>query len=104
MRNAAATAACAESHRTDDQDMNTSRIHADGSPCLEGTGSVPKDFVACCADVEARTTACVFDLRFEFWPRKNAWFIPLDPEVGGGGIEIAFCPHCGTRLGSIGAS
>lgn len=76
----------------------TSRFHDDGSPCVEGTQSVPTDFSACCAAFDARTSACLFDVRYEFWHKHDAWFIPLSEAVGGGGIPITFCPHCGTRL------
>lgn len=84
--------------------MTNANVHRDGTPCVEGAQAVPSAFVACCSALEERTRACVIDVRFEFWPEHKAWFIPLVPDAGGGAIEIAFCPHCGTRLIGTGAS
>ena len=72
--------------------------HADGSRCPEGTQRVPRRFESCCAAFEARTRACTFDVRYEWWPEQRNWFVPIAESAGGGGIAIAHCPHCGAKL------
>lgn len=81
----------------DDEQLARS-THTDGSPCPEGTQSVPADFRPCCAAFGARTLSCYFDIRYEWWEEHDAWFIIIDPTAGGGGLAIAFCPHCGGKL------
>lgn len=76
----------------------TRRTHTDGSLCLEGTQRVPRRFTPCCGHFAARTLACYFDVRYEHWPR-HGWLIVISPDAGGGGIRIAYCPHCGAALG-----
>jgi hypothetical protein len=73
-------------------------LHADGTVCREGTRRVPRAFRACCSAFDHRTLACVFDVRYEWWPRQKSWFVPIHDTAGGGGIAIAFCPHCGAKL------
>ncbi|HNT78321.1 MAG TPA: hypothetical protein PKH77_25195 [Anaerolineae bacterium] len=72
--------------------------HPNGTPCLEGTAYVPQDFRPCCDLFAAHTTTCVYDLRYEWWPRSRQWVIALAKAAGGGGIVIHYCPHCGARL------
>jgi hypothetical protein len=72
-------------------------VHPDGSICREGTCSVPQGFVARCKAFNFHTTACVFDIRYEWWPRKDHWVICV-ADGGSSGIAIAFCPHCGKKL------
>jgi len=74
------------------------KTHDDGSQCPEGTRKVPRGFKPCCDSFDQHTRACYFDLRYEWWPKYKGWFIPLAPKAGGGGIQIQFCPHCGTSL------
>ncbi len=72
--------------------------HIDGTPCPEGTASLPRGHVFCCEAFRQRTLACYFDVRYEWWPRQRGWFNVITPDAGGGGIALAFCPHCGTKL------
>lgn len=74
------------------------RRHVDGSVCLEGTRTLPRGFTACCKDFEARTSACVHDVRYEWNETNLSWQIAISPAAGGGGLGIKFCPHCGTSL------
>jgi hypothetical protein len=72
--------------------------HPDGSACPEGTQSVPRAFIACCPEFRAHTLSCYHDVRYEWWPKQRCWFTVIAPSAGGGGVEISFCPHCGSRL------
>jgi hypothetical protein len=72
--------------------------HADGTTCLEGTRSVPESWTPCCETFAAHVDTCAYDIRYEFWPRRSEWFIAIAASAGGGGIQIAWCPHCGTKL------
>ncbi|MCE9603235.1 MAG: hypothetical protein K8S21_13610 [Gemmatimonadetes bacterium] len=74
------------------------RKHLDGSICPEGTRSVPRGFRPCCDEFAARTLACFFDIRYEWWSGQRNWFVLITPEAGGGGIAMAHCPHCGAKL------
>lgn len=77
----------------------TRPAHADGTPCKEGTSSIPRGFVPCCAEFSGHLTTCDFDVRYEWWPKQRHWVIAIAEVAGGGGIRIAYCPHCGARLG-----
>ena len=77
---------------------NPFRVHADGSPCPEGTQRIPRGKKLCCEEFETRTQACYFDIRYEWWPRYQGWFTIIQPDAGGGGVAMNFCPHCGQRL------
>jgi hypothetical protein len=77
-------------------------VHADGSPCREGTQSVPDDYIPCCKLFEAHTRTCVYDIRYEWWPKPDKWVIAISEAAGGGGITISFCPHCGAQLSPSG--
>jgi len=79
-------------------------LHSDGTKCKEGTASVPARFVPCCETFANHTTACELDVRYEWWREKRQWVIAIAESAGGGGIRIAHCPHCGSRLGSKHAS
>ena len=72
--------------------------HIDGSPCPEGEQRLAPDGALCCAAFEARTRACYFDIRYEYWVSQGGWFIIIQPDAGGGGVAINNCPHCGARL------
>jgi hypothetical protein len=72
--------------------------HPDGSPCLEGIRLIPVDYKPCCELFDSHTSACTYDIRYEWWVGKNIWVIAISEQAGGGGIEISFCPHCGARL------
>ncbi len=74
------------------------RRHDDGTVCREGTKRVPPRFRACCEVFQAHTATCELDVRYEWWPKARRWFIAISDAAGGGGIEIEFCPHCGSRL------
>jgi hypothetical protein len=76
----------------------TLKLHPDGTACPEGTRRVPRGWSACCAFFEGHTRTCYFDIRYEWWSRNKSWFVIIAPEAGGGGIEISFCPHCGSKL------
>ena len=73
-------------------------IYPDGSVCREGTRSVPDNFEPCCEMFDARTTYCVYDIRYEWWGDNHIWVIPIAEIAGGGGIEIRYCTHCGSQL------
>lgn len=77
--------------------MKTS-THSDGSPCPEGTQCLHEGELICCDLFRQHTLACYYDIRYEYWPGLSGWFIIIAPEAGGGGIEIKYCPHCGTKL------
>jgi hypothetical protein len=66
--------------------------------CLDGTKKVPRGFKACCDSFKYRTTSCLYDVRFEWFGKLKKWGIPLADMVGGGFIEIKYCPHCGKKL------
>jgi hypothetical protein len=72
--------------------------HADGSPCPEGTQRLAPDGKICCDVFGQRTLACYFDIRYEYWPSLEGWFVIISPGAGGGGIAMQFCPHCGSKL------
>ncbi len=72
--------------------------HADGTLCLEGTSRLPASFVACCDVFDGHTSTCTYDLRYEYWEKSKMWVIAIAESAGGGGIEISYCPHCGTKL------
>jgi hypothetical protein len=74
------------------------RRHPDGSPCLEGTKSVPEGYVPCCQDFDYGTTRCAYDVRYEYWKENNEWVIVIVEAAGGGGVLISYCPHCGAPL------
>jgi hypothetical protein len=77
--------------------------HIDGTPCPEGTQRLPPgDAPLCCEAFRARTFACYFDIRYEYWPDNAGWFVIITPDAGGGGIAINFCPHCGAKLAGEG--
>ncbi len=76
----------------------TMKTHSDGSPCLEGVQSIPKDFVACCETFTEHTKACAYDIRYEWWSNSEQWIIAISDSAGGGGVTISFCPHCGQKL------
>ena len=59
---------------------------------------MPKPFKACCDVFESHTSACEFDIRYEWWTRSKHWYIIISDIAGGGGIEIEYCPHCGSSL------
>lgn len=75
-----------------------SRKHTDGSLCLEGTRKLPREFAPCCAQFEAHTSACVYDVRYEWSGGVAAWQIAIPEIAGGGGLIINHCPHCGAPL------
>jgi hypothetical protein len=74
------------------------QFHADGVPCLAGTRRTPEDFAPCCSDFAGHVDLCVSDVRYEWYAKQQLWAIAIGAEAGGGGVEIAFCPHCGTKL------
>jgi len=73
------------------------QLHDDGTPCLEGTRQVPRGFQPCCDRFGASTTACVFDIRFEWWPKTKQWVIRI-ADGGSSGLKMSFCPYCGTAM------
>lgn len=73
-------------------------LHPDGTTCREGTRSVPSDWTPCCDVFGGHVDTCEFDVRYEFWPQRDGWFVAIAESAGGGGIEIHWCPHCGKRL------
>ena len=92
---------------TDDRRRYASRMarprppvvtHLDGTPCPEGSRTVPRAYAACCATFDARTLACYHDIRYEWWSGQRNWFVCIAPDAGGGGVAIAHCPHCGATL------
>jgi hypothetical protein len=78
--------------------------HSDGTLCLEGTRRVPRAYRACCEAFDARTFTCVHDVRYEWWPGQKTWVIRISEQSGGGGIAMAYCPHCGAKLKGSGKS
>lgn len=76
----------------------TETRHPDGTICKEGTESIPDDFQPCCEIFGGHIKTCEFDLRYEWWPRSEKWVIAIAESAGGGGIDIAYCPHCGASL------
>lgn len=73
------------------------RTHADGSACRAGTRDLPLNYQACCSLFEAHTATCEHDIRYEWRPRTG-WQIAMPATIGGGGLRIRYCPHCGTAL------
>lgn len=69
--------------------------HLDGSPCVEGTRRLPKDYKACCDIFDGHTATCTHDLRYEYIENFKSWWIALQD---GSGITIKYCPHCGSSL------
>jgi hypothetical protein len=47
------------------------RRHTDGTRCPEGTARLPRKFTPCCESFVARTAACYFDIRYEWWPKQK---------------------------------
>ncbi len=72
--------------------------HADGTECKEGTRSVPDGWIPCCEAFAGHVDTCDFDIRYEYWRSRDGWFVAIAESAGGGGIEISYCPHCGTEL------
>jgi len=72
-------------------------VHADGSPCVAGTQTIPKNYQPCCKRFAQGTLNCEFDIRFEWWATNNTWVVRL-PDGGSSGMDISFCPYCGTKL------
>jgi len=79
--------------------MDTPSHHPNGEPCLAGKRKVPRGFNACCERFDLATRACTFDIRFEWWPKSAAWVVRL-ADGGSSGLEMSFCPYCGTQLNS----
>jgi hypothetical protein len=79
-------------------DNKSRKTHIDGSLCPEGMQRLPENGRLCCNAFEARTRACYFDIRYEYWSGMKGWFVIIPPDAGGGGIAINHCPHCGARL------
>lgn len=75
-----------------------STVYPDGTVCLEGTKSVPKSYAPCCKVFHEHTRTCVYDIRYEWWPKSNHWVIAIVESAGGGGITMSYCLHCGARL------
>jgi len=80
--------------------MDTQSHHSGGEICLAGTRKVPRGFDPCCARFDLATKACVFDIRFEWWPKTNSWVVRV-ADGGSSGIDIAFCPYCGTKVSRV---
>ena len=76
--------------------------HADGTPCKEGTRSAPDGYAPCCDLFDGHTSACDFDVRYEWWAGPARRVITIAESAGGGGIWIRFCPHCGSKLSASG--
>jgi hypothetical protein len=74
-----------------------SNLHPDGTICPEGTQIVPDNYQPCCEEFGARTVMCYHDIRYEYWDNR-VWHIVIAPSVGGGGIAMLYCPHCGAAL------
>lgn len=72
--------------------------HSDGTKCLEGTSSIPKNYKPCCETFLGHTVTCSFDVRYEYWKKSKQWVIAIAESAGGGGITIKYCPHCGKKL------
>ncbi|WP_426197733.1 DUF6980 family protein [Massilia sp. DWR3-1-1] len=75
----------------------TNPIHADGTECDAGTQKVPKHYQPCCERFAQGTLNCEFDIRFEWWAKSKRWIVRI-PDGGSSGMDIAFCPFCGTEL------
>jgi hypothetical protein len=88
----------AAEHRWGAMDLMAPPSHLDGSACLEGTQRVPRGYVSCCEDFRQHTLTCYHDIRYEWWSTQRRWFTIISPAAGGGGVAIAFCPHCGKKL------
>jgi len=72
--------------------------HSDGTICRKGTESVPTGFIPCCKVFKGHTKTCALDLRYEWWRKTRKWVIVIAESAGGGGIDIKYCPHCGSSL------
>lgn len=72
------------------------RIHADGTTCLEGSRRVPRGFRPCCEGFAQRVVACTSDIRYEWWTRLKTWVIVIDGAAGGGGVAFAHRPTVAT--------
>ena len=72
--------------------------HTDGTPCKEGTRTVPPDFRPCCRAFAGHTDTCEYDIRYEWWSPEQGWVVAIAESAGGGGVAIRFCPHCGLKL------
>jgi len=72
--------------------------HLDGTPCLKGLQDIPENYNPCCEDFDDRTYVCIHDIRYEWWPERQGWFIPIHASAGSGGIAMGYCPHCGHKL------
>lgn len=77
-------------------------VHSDGTPCKEGTANVPAGFAPCCDMFGSHTSTCDYDVRYEWWSKSRQWVISISESAGGGGIQIFYCPHCGTCLDGTG--
>jgi hypothetical protein len=77
--------------------MDTQSHHAGGEQCLAGTRKVPRGFKACCERFDLSTSACIFDIRFEWWSKRRSWVVRV-ADGGSSGNGIAFCPYCGAKL------
>jgi hypothetical protein len=72
--------------------------HIDGSVCLEGVrSSIPRGYKVCCEVFERCLFACVYDIRFEWWPKSKIWVIRV-ADGGSSGLVMNFCPYCGAAL------
>ena len=58
----------------------------------------PPGFVPCCELFGGHLETCAYDIRYEWFPSTKRWVIAIAEVAGGGGIEIKFCPHCGSGL------
>lgn len=81
---------------TSAQNMKSS-THVDGTHCEAGTQKIPKDYQPCCGRFGQGTLNCEFDIRFEWWARSKSWVVRI-PDGGSSGMDISFCPYCGTKL------
>jgi hypothetical protein len=73
-------------------------LHPDDTECREGTRSVPDGWLPCCEVFAGHVETCAYDLRYEFRTQANHWFVAIPESAGGGGVEIGWCPHCGSFL------
>jgi len=78
-------------------DMDEKSHHPSGELCLAGERKVPRGFSACCSRFDHATQACIYDIRFEWWPRSKSWVVRV-ADGGSSGIELTFCPFCGENL------
>jgi len=78
-------------------EMTKRVFHPDGSPCREGSASVPRGWQPCCEDFERHTIACVVDIRYEWRRISRSWGIAV-ADGGSSVVAMRYCPHCGARL------